>query len=202
MSDIETAPAPEAPAAEDKSYFSASTRADLSQPAAPLQVADKGDVREFSSPASDNSMLAMLKAADIPQDIVQGALQYIEHGSDHTPAQLAIHDAQARVSAETELKSLWGAQYEAKVKSIKTYLDTLPAQAREVIMSARDRETGSAYLNDPAVLMRLAGMAGKPRAAVGESDIASIEKFMRSNRAAYNRDEAMQARYRSLLAAK
>ena len=119
-------------------------------------------------------------------------------------AELDTIDAADRAKAETELKALWGkGKYLSNIKAINKYVaETLKPGVADVIQSARHAD-GHAIGNDPAVLQRLLGPALKAQPAELNGDldtqIETIESFMRTNRAAYNRDEPLQSRYRQLL---
>lgn len=161
--------------------------------------------RATNHSAGDSQVLEVLKAADVPRDVITGALAWAQHGSALPEDKLAAIDAQGRAEAKAELGTLWGDKYADNVAAIKAYVkEQLPGSAAEVLLNARDAE-GRAYLNDPANLQRLLGLATKARPeAAGDVDaqIRSIEAFMKGNRAQYNKDEPLQARYRSLLAAR
>ena len=76
-------------------------------------------------------------------------------------------------------------------------------------------DDGTALFNSPEFVEFFVGLArefnpvlavmggdGRPLGKGIEDEIASIEKLMRENRPAYNRDEKLQARYRTLLDAR
>jgi hypothetical protein len=155
----------------------------------------------------DSPVLEVLKAANVPGDVVRGALKWVQQGSSFSNEQLAVIDAEGRASTQAEMRKLWpGEKYTENVKAINAYLSTqLSPSAADVIRHARDAD-GRAYMNDPANLQRLLGLALRPgpSAAGGgvDAQIKSIEAFMKVNRPAYTKDEPLQARYRELLAAK
>lgn len=128
----------------------------------------------------------------------------MDKGLVKSQAELDTIDAADRAKAETELKALWGkGKYQSNIKAINKYVaETLKPGVADVIQSARDAD-GHAIGNSPAVLQRLLGPALKAQPADLSGDVDSqiegIEAFMRSNRAAYNRDEPLQSRYRQLL---
>lgn len=131
---------------------------------------------------------------------------WLELGTEHTASQLAAIDAADRASAEQELRALWGDEYDGNVRAINAYLDDdRTFGAGDAFRHAR-RPDGHALANDPAELQRLLGEARRTRPAPGggtvDGEIREIERFMRSDRAGYNRNEPLQARYRELLALK
>jgi hypothetical protein len=167
--------------------------ADVPEPVQPHQ--------EFSAPAASSGVVGVLKAAEIPREVVAGTMQWLEHGTRKSESELATIDAADVAQTRTELDQLWGAdRLDRNVDALGRYLDGLPEAQAEVIRNARDPATGRAYLNDPANVVRLAGLARAPQpAGNGPLTIARIEAFMRTNRTAYNADSALQSRYRELL---
>lgn len=157
---------------------------------------------EFSPAGSNSQMLAAMRAAEMPAEVVRGALTWVQHGTERPQAELDALDAADIAAARETLQQLWEGKYATKLQAVNRYLSGLPPQAREVIAGARDPATGRAYANDPAVMVRLAGLASRPQPEAGGDEIAAIEKFMRTNRGDYNRDEALQAKYRQLLDAR
>lgn len=143
-------------------------------------------------------------AIGLPSDIVESARAWMDKGLVMSQAELDTIDAADRAKAETELKALWGkGKYLSNIKAINKYVaETLKPGVADVIQSARHAD-GHAIGNDPAVLQRLLGPALKAQPAELNGDldtqIETIESFMRTNRAAYNRDEPLQSRYRQLL---
>lgn len=165
-------------------------------------VPDPVPVQEFSAPAASNGVVGVLKAAEIPREVVAGTMHWLEHGTDKSENELATIDAADLAQTRTELEHLWGGpdKVERHVDTLGRYIGSLPSQEAEVIQNARDPASGRAYLNDPANVVRLAGLARAPQpAGDGPMTIARIEAFMRTNRTAYQKDEALQARYRQLL---
>jgi hypothetical protein len=124
-------------------------------------------------------------------------------------------DEQDCLQGRETLSRRWGAGYRATLASIRTYVNTvLPTSLADAIWDGRDAD-GRRLANSADVLLWLATLAGGgavgargggTRVARGaapdsvEGEIADIEEMMRSNRRAYNRDEAIQARYRELIA--
>lgn len=120
-------------------------------------------------------------------------------------------DTQKRIS---ELRNEWGNDYAPNVAILDSFLSgmggDLPAMFKDALLP-----DGTRLLNNTTIVKFLTGVAREsnplahvlPAGGEGsmkslESEIASIEKTMRENRTAYNKDEPMQARYRDLLAAR
>lgn len=152
---------------------------------APLE---RGDVS-----APGGGFIGLLDAAGVPDSVVEGTRAWLEGGASKTSME---RDATDLARAEQELQQAWGDQFHQHGEALADYVRRLPEDEREVFLHARDAE-GRLYSNDPATLARLAGIARGPQPAA--MTIPAIEAFMRSNRSAYNKDTALQARYRELL---
>lgn len=134
-------------------------------------------------------------------------------------AKQAQADADAKQKFDDELRSEWGNEYRQNINSINSFLDTAPADddgtaLKDLLLGSRLSD-GTPIGNHPTMLRWLARVAAdanpagfvSPGAGLSQIDsvndeIASIEKSMRTNRAAYNKDEKMQARYLELLSAR
>jgi hypothetical protein len=158
--------------------------------------------------ASDFGIERSAQALGLPQQTIDSAKRFLSGAVSFTDAQLEAFDAEHQGAAETELRSLWGNRFDSNRAAIMRYLGSLPANAGEAFLQARD-DTGRALSNDPAQLQRVLGLALRrgsftlPHAVrdVGDlnAQILAIEQTMRTSRAAYNADELLQARYRELL---
>jgi hypothetical protein len=142
------------------------------------------------------------------------AVQWYNDFQEQQEGKAAEDDAAHRTEVEDTLRPEWGSDYRANVNHIKSFLGTLPDGVGDLIANARDSE-GRALLNSPKVLKALAkvarelnpvativpGTGGNQTEAVAD-EISKIEKFMRTNRAEYNKDTKMQARLRDLYSAR
>lgn len=149
------------------------------------------------------------KGAGLPPELTSE----VEAWWSDAPAQLhdgfADRDALHRQEVRAELQRLWGDKVDSNLDTIRRYLDSasVASGVGSVLHDARLRD-GRALLNDASTLVRLHGLASRapiiPRIKGGDIDaeLKSIKDLMHRDRAAYNRDEALQLRYRALLAAK
>lgn len=123
-------------------------------------------------------------------------------------------DEEARTKAEDALRAEWGNDYRTNRNVIANLLATAPEDVREQFMSGRMPD-GTRLENSPGVMKWLAHLArtlnpvgtivpgaGGDQLQGVEAEIADIEKLMRTDRKAYNRDESKQERYRQLLEAR
>lgn len=157
--------------------------------------------QQFSEADNSFSIPVMLEATGMEREIVQGVLEWAEKGVSMSQAELDRIDARDLEAARSELQEVWGPRYQTNVEAVTSYLRALPEAERTVLSKARDHKSGKALLNDTTVLARLAGLARRPQPqAKGQKmTIEAIEEHMRTNRAAYNKDVALQAHYRQLI---
>ena len=105
----------------------------------------------------------------------------------------------------------WGTDYRANINLIGSLIETTFSEENaSAILKSRDAD-GRALMNIPGVLEGLASISrkinpvgqlapstgGTPQETL-EGEIANLEKFMRDDRKAYNKDEKSQARLREL----
>lgn len=166
-----------------------------------------------------NSFLEKVHAKNASPEFVSEALDWYYSTQEETIAQQAEADKQRRQEAEEELRSEWGAEYRSNINSIKSFLESAPATEdgtplSDLLLGARLSD-GVPLGDHPAALRWLSKMAdeanpagfvapgvGGSQADTVESEITEIEKTMRTNRAAYNKDSKMQERYLQLLDAR
>ena len=124
-------------------------------------------------------------------------------------------DRQAAKAAEDQLRESWGNnEYRANLASVNNLLATAPADVKDNLMYGRLADgtpilahaptvqylLGLALEINPASTLDLPGSGSRMDSI--DSEISNIEKTMRENRGAYNKDEKMQQRYRDLIDAK
>lgn len=123
-------------------------------------------------------------------------------------------DQQATQKAQDELRAKWGNDYRGNMNRIHAMLDTAPQGVKEEFLAGRLADgtpigSSTKMLEYMAHLARqinpvatvVPGAGGNITGAI-EDEIGKIEKVMRENRSAYNKDEKMQSRYRELLDAR
>jgi hypothetical protein len=124
----------------------------------------------------------------------------------------AESDSQALSSAEDALRAEWGGEYRRNAALIDNLLDSvIEPGMKDLLLNGRLKDGTPiiasqhmlkgllriALINSPAGT--LVGPNGADPAKSVDEEIAAIEKTMRENRPAYNKDEKMQARFRELL---
>jgi len=145
---------------------------------------------------------------------VSGAMAwYLQEKTARTEAQ-AESDETNRMAGEDALRAEWGADYRGNIARINGFLDTAPKGVKEFLIGARAADK-TPLMNHPDTLRWLADLArqmnpagvvlpgsGGNMATSVEDEIKEIETFMRTNRSAYNKDAAKQARLRDLYGAR
>jgi hypothetical protein len=125
--------------------------------------------------------------------------------------QMAEMDNGHHQETEESLRAEWGTDYRANINLVGSLIEgTFSEENASAILNARDAE-GRAIMNIPGVLEGLASIqrqinpvtqlapkTGGTAQQTLEDEIADIEKFMRDDRAKYNKDEKSQARLREL----
>lgn len=124
-------------------------------------------------------------------------------------------DLKVQKEAEDSLRAEWGGEYRRNINLIHGLLDgSASPDLKESLLNGRLAD-GTPIGSSPAALKMLASLAliQNPAGVVVpgsegnlmqgvEDELGKIEKMMRENRHAYNKDEKVQARYRELLEAR
>lgn len=155
------------------------------------------------------SFTAFARSAGMPDSLLSETESWWSDAPAMQHDGFANQDALHRQEVQTELQRVWGPRYSENLAKVQQYLASasVPDGVADVLHDARLKD-GRALLNDAPTLVRLFGMAeraGPPLPKVSgdiDAQIRSIEARMKKDRASYNRDEALQLRYRALLAAK
>lgn len=162
---------------------------------------------------------AKMHELNAPPELVGAALAYNQSMQEEMAAERAEQDRAFKAAAEDALRKEWGAEYRANVRALQSMLDATNVvdgdqNLKELLLGARLAD-GSVLGDNPLALRWLSRISSEinpagtvvPNAAGDQAsaisdEIASIENRMRTDRSGYNKDEAMQARYRQLLEAR
>jgi len=165
------------------------------------------------------SFLDRVHGKNAPPEVVADAVDWFYAAQEEKMAEQAAQDKEFRVKSEDALRAEWGGEFRGNINSITAFLDAAPATEdgtplKDLLMGARLSD-GTPLGNHPTALKWLAQIAsdanpagfvspgvGGSQAESVESEIATIENRMRTDRPGYMRDEPMQARYRQLLTAR
>lgn len=142
--------------------------------------------------------------------VAQYAVKWYNDFQEQSLAKQTENDDSQRTAVEDELRKEWGNDYRANINHINGFLAQAPQGVSDLVANARGPD-GRAILNDPNVVRWFAQVAREANPVgiivpntggnAGETiatEIGTIEKYMKENRTAYNKDEKMQARLRDL----
>lgn len=166
---------------------------------------DKGPIEQ---------VLAAMHESGAPKGVVDAMLSsYFDLVESQDAERFETNEA-AKRETEDALRSEWGPEYRRNVNVLTNFIGSLPESVGSVFLEAVD-ERGVKIANNPEFLKWAMSIAldknpiatvvpgaGANQASAIADEIASIEKTMRTNRSEYNRNDAMQARYRQLLEAR
>ena len=173
----------------------------------------EGYVPSEAEKASIDSFLKTAHAVNMSADVVNNVMQWYAANQDAQIAAQEERDNGYLQEAEDALRAEWGNEYRRNINSIKGLVGTMPEGLASLFTNARDGE-GRALLNNPEMARWMVSLSkqvnplatvvpGASNAAAAiESEIDEIEKLMRTDRKAYNRDEKKQARLRELYQAR
>lgn len=164
--------------------------------------------------------LAAAHQANMPPEFVGAALDWYYKTQEVQVSETVTADKEFRVNAEEDLRAEFGGEYRVQQNSWKNFLDSTPVVGKDEdgkdvslgdLMRGARTPDGRLLGDNPDFLRWVLGLAHKenpagfvaPAGSGSQADsvadeIAKIEKVMRDNRPAYDKDEKMQARLRQL----
>jgi len=144
-----------------------------------------------------------------PED-VKAAYEFDRQSKEAQMAQYEQQNDDAYKETEAHLKEKWGNEYDGNVTMVNNLISLMGEEAAEIFHNVRTSE-GIGLLNHPSVAEAVLSIAkevnpipssvggsGANEQSIGD-ELRDIEKVMTNNRSAYNKDNAMQERYRDLL---
>jgi hypothetical protein len=142
--------------------------------------------------------------------VAHAALSWYNDFAEMQQDALAEADHTNHIETEDTLRQEWGGDYRQNINMVGAMIEkTFGQDGKEILLNSRGPD-GRALMNNTEILYGLAEMARgmmHPMAIPGQTndpqqtvddEIAEIEKLMREDRQAYNKDEAKQARLRQL----
>lgn len=157
------------------------------------------------------SFLKAAHKADIPVTNVKGVLAWLREETAKATELRAEQDKELTAQAERELRAaLPAGEYKAAINTVHALLASAPAAVADKFTHGRLAD-GTPIMAHAPTVQWLLGLAHEinPAAAMDptgggshtaiDDQIKEIEKTMRTDRKAYNKDSAMQERYRKLL---
>lgn len=166
-------------------------------------------VGDLDKPGVDMFLANMHAENASPAQVKAGLKTYYQIKEDAI-ARMAEADIAHRDEVQDALRAEWGAEYRGNINSINAFLEMAPEGIKDKLLSARMSD-GRAVANDPAFMAWLSQVArevnpvgtvvpaGGDQMGAIETELSKIREVMRKDRAAYNKDEKMQARFRELL---
>lgn len=158
--------------------------------------------------------LAAMHEKNAPAVVTDAALQVYYKIVEEQDAAIATAVAEAKVACEDTLREEYGADFRRNITVADSYLEKQPAELQSAL-SKGFNGAGVPLKSDPNVMKWLVQIAlednphatvvpgaGANQASAIAEEIAKIEGLMRTDRTAYNKDTAMQARYLELIAAR
>jgi hypothetical protein len=172
-------------------------------------------IGEADKSALTNFAEAMHKA-NTPPAVVHQAIAWYNQWQESQAADVVKAEREAKSKGEDELRATWGGDYRTNVNLANDFLTNTAGEELADALSSAVLPDGTLLGDNPKVLQWLAKTArevnpiatlvpsggGGGSAATVDAEIATIETTMRTNRAEYNRNEKMQARYRDLIDAR
>lgn len=169
-----------------------------------IDEADRGVLGELTKRFLDSNMSS---------EQARSVVSWVYQNADNEQKILAEDDEREERESTDSLNAEWGGHFRLNQNKISNMITMLPEAIRDDFMQAR-LPNGTKLMNSVDVMRGLAQLAktldpssrvtpvdGDPMIGV-ESEIDEIEKFMRTNRAEYNRDEKKQSRLRELYEAR
>lgn len=142
---------------------------------------------------------SVMETAGAPQELVDAVIESFDDPTDYS-----AQDEADKAAGAAQLREMWGDSFTQNLRSVREFLAShLPPGVDRLVMNARIG--GKAIMNDPSVLIALAGVAQRsPKvASTGDlaQDIAAIENLMRDDGSAY-RKGVLSIRLRRLYASR
>lgn len=175
-----------------------------------LKLSNDRVLGDDDKPVLESFAKAIHQAGATPQMFNAATDWWFDYQQAVQEAQLES-DADFRVQSEAVLKQELGGDYRRTVGAIPTLFSNTPSEVQDLLLNGRTAD-GKLLGNHPEVVKWLASVASElyPAASMHmpdgdaakgiDNEIAEIEQYMHTNRAAYFKDEKRQARYRELLA--
>ena len=169
-------------------------------------------IGEDDKPVIDQFAAAM-HAQNAPPGIAQAAIAFYYDLAAKQAADDADMLATNKQANDDILREEWGPDYRRTINAVGSYLDTLPQGVASAFLNGTDDKgmplgdnvevakwLAAKALQENPLLTVVPGAGANQAVAIAEEK-AEIEKVMRTDRAKYDKDEKMQARYRELIEA-
>ncbi|EOX5554846.1 hypothetical protein HL273_20370 [Yersinia enterocolitica] len=159
-----------------------------------------------------NSFIETMHGKNVAKDVVQAAIEWNQNKIEAERQEVYDRNSDLQEQTEEALRAEWGPEFKRNINLVNGVIATLPEAARDVFAGAKSLD-GTALFNNPDIMRWMVDMArkvnpvgtvvtGATNISAVDSEIEQIEKVMKDNRSAYNKDAKMQERYMQLLEAK
>ena len=178
-----------------------------------IELTDGFVLGEADQPYIDRVTKTALEKNVHPEALNALVQTYLEQAQQEA-AERATADREYNNQTIEALRGDWGADFDANKNTVMGFLDAAPADVKASILSARDAD-GNLLRNNAQFLKFIVGReleynpaativagTGRDHMSGVQDEIAAIEKRMREDRPAYNKDGKMQERYMQLLTAR
>lgn len=192
-------------------------RADNGIPESPdkyeLKLRDGLSIGKEDKPIIDG-FLKTMHEKNTPPELASAAVDWYYGEIERQTEERAVKDKALASEAQEVLREEWGPEYRTNLNVVQNLLSTMPKDVAEDFQFGR-LANGTPIMASPAAIKWLLNMnlqlnphskvvgntAGNPASAI-DDQIAAIEKTMRTDRKAYDKDEKMQQRLRDLYTAR
>ena len=178
-----------------------------------LKLRDGLSIGKDDKPIIDGFLKAMHEKNTHP-DVASAAVDWYYTEIERQTEERAVKDKALASEAQEVLREEWGPEYRTNLNVVENLLATMPKDVADDFKFGR-LANGTPIMASPAAIKWLLNMnlqlnphskvvgntAGNPASAI-DDEIAKIEKTMRTDRKAYDKDEKMQARLRDLYTAR
>lgn len=182
------------------------------KPDAYLEGLPSGIVFDDADKERVNSFLSDMHGKNVSKEHVQAAIEWNQRQIEQEMVARHERNMTAQRSTEDELRQEWGPEYRRNINLINGMLEGLPQDSKELFLGAQTAD-GVSIFNNPGVAKFFVDLArqinpvgtvvpGASNVSAIDTEIEQIEKVMKENRTAYNKDTKMQERYMQLLEAK
>lgn len=158
-----------------------------------------------------DEVAARLHAKNAPPELVHELVDWYYGMADAESVKLSETDKKHTQEFEDSMRQVWGNDYRANDNHLKTFMDGLSPELQKAFNDGFGGD-GKKLMHNPAFVQWMANIAREfnPTGMVTpggnetqvlslETEIAAIEKTMRTNRKEYNNSQAMQTKYKQLL---
>lgn len=192
-------------------------RADNGIPESPdkyeLKLRDGLSIGKEDKPIIDG-FLKTMHEKNTPPELASAAVDWYYGEIERQTEARAVKDKELASAAHEALREEWGPEFRTNLNVVENLLATMPKEVAEDFKFGRLAD-GTPIMASPAAIKWMLNMnlqinphskvvpnGGENAASAIDDEIAKIEKTMRTDRKAYDKDEKMQARLRDLYGAR